>query len=141
MYCNSDVKPLETKLSDDIIISMKIMTEFLNRNYDPAFISEEEVRPFLNAHFMSARQLSRLRAPPGTTGEAKRAHIQATVLALDIYKWLLHAGPSLAETKKVNLEQIFGAEMSITTEMCELLPSKIDRMHYLGEDALTFAAF
>lgn len=47
------------------------------------------------------------------------------------YKWLLKVAPSL---RTEECPDLFKTELSIAAEMCELLPAKIDRLHYTGED-------
>lgn len=58
------------------------------------------------------------------------------VSSLHRYQWLLQQSPRICEHKKVALEDVFQEESKICSEMIALLPSKIDRMHYLGEGGL-----
>jgi hypothetical protein len=38
----------------------------------------------------------------------------------------------------MDINTIFGEEIQICSDMINLLPSKIDRMHFLGEGGLDF---
>jgi hypothetical protein len=86
--------------------------------------------------------LSRLQSAAGVaTHKGKPVHVLGTVLSLDIYKWLLIHAPLMATAKELDVQDIFREEISICREMVELLPAKIDRMHYLGEGNSSFAQF
>jgi hypothetical protein len=58
------------------------------------------------------------------------------VSALHRYQWLLQQSAKICERKGVALGDVFEEEAKICREMITLLPSKIDRMHYLGEGGL-----
>ena len=58
------------------------------------------------------------------------------MLALRKYTWLNSVTCSLCEKKELQLEDTFLNESVICKEMMALLPSKIDRMHYLGESSV-----
>jgi hypothetical protein len=98
-----------------------------------ANITVEEVRPFLNAHFLCARILSRVLVSP--TGDAQQRS-QYVVAAMQRYEWLAAKTPSLCRAKSVEVQEVFGDELDICGEMVRLLPSKINRIHYHGEDPL-----
>lgn len=113
-----------------------------------ALISEEEVRPFLNAHFLSCRIMSKiiptaLYLPPTTTttttkkkaAEPNRAHY--LVACLRRYEWLCKFTKQLCARRGLVINDVFGDELRICEEMVRLLPSKIDRMCYLGESGLS----
>lgn len=105
-----------------------------------ALISKEEVRPFLNAHFLSCRLLSKVVAtppfwPPGSIGTGQRTHYM--VACLRRYEWLRQFTPRLCGRHQLDVKREFGEEHRIVLEMCRLLPSKIDRMCYLGESGLS----
>jgi hypothetical protein len=107
-----------------------------------ALISEEEVRPFLNAHFLACRVLTKTipsseflpPAAPGAT-VSNRAHF--LVAALRRYEWLSRFVPKICERRGVDVSTVFGEEWTICQDMVKLLPSKIDRMMYLGESGLS----
>ncbi len=96
-------------------------------------IAEEEVRPFLTAHFLIARMFSKVLS---RVEELPVIRTQYMVCALHRYQWLLTAAPRVCEKKNQSLDDLFGEEMAVSREMAQLLPSKIDRMHYLGEGGL-----
>ena len=111
-------------------------------------LSEEELRPFLNCHFLSARLLSKaIPVPPSSPDHAstvtdgpsqqgdKARFIKAS---LRRYQWLVDNGPKLCERKEVVFEEVFGLEGRVCADMAQLLPAKIDRMHHLGEHAFGF---
>ena len=93
-------------------------------------VTAEEVRPLLNAHFLSARVMSKVLPMPDAP-QHKRAH--GTVAALERYKWLVTFAPALCTKKGVSLEDMFSEELQICKEMSSLLPAKIDKIHFLGE--------
>jgi KIF-1 binding protein C terminal len=103
---------------------------------DEVSVTAEEVRPFLNAHFMTCRALTKLIAPPGSA-PAQRS--EGLVEALRRYSWLSKYGTALCERKGVDINDpaVFGEEIQICRDMTGLLPPKIDRMHYQGERGLS----
>jgi hypothetical protein len=96
-------------------------------------IAAEEVRPFLNAHFLVARMLSKVLS---SSSEPPHQRTRFMVRALHRYQWLLQSSERVCEQKQVSLEEVFGQERALCREMIDLLPAKIDRMHYLGEGGL-----
>lgn len=105
---------------------------------DESLISEEEVRPFLNANFLSCRIMSKIVAHVTslpTTNTVNRAHF--LVACLHRYEWLIKFVPKICLRRGILIEDIFQEEYKICQDMVKLLPSKIDRMLYLGESGLT----
>lgn len=102
---------------------------------DEAQITEEELRPYLNAHFLSCRVLTKIIPTHEPTPQRNAAHY--LVIALKRYQWLLAFAERICKRKGVNLQEIFQNEIQICKDMVHLLPSKIDRMCYLGEGGLT----
>lgn len=106
-----------------------------------AFITAEEVRPFLNAHFLSCRIMSKVIAttpflpPADSADKAQRAHY--LVHCLRRYQWLAKFAPAICAKRDLSLTETFGEEHKICEEMVRLLPSKIDRMCFLGESGLS----
>lgn len=95
-------------------------------------MSADEVRPYLNAIFMSCRALSKIIVPlahDGTAG-AMAEDVKYLAETLRRYDWLRKHSSALCEAKGLNTTETFGQELSICTEMCLLLPAKIDKMHY-----------
>jgi uncharacterized protein YchJ len=90
----------------------------------------DEIRPFLNAHFLCARILSKIIVPPT---EAPQLRSKYVVLAWKHYEWLAKKAVALCQVKQQDVQQVFGAELSICNEMVTLLPAKINRIHYTGE--------
>ena len=99
-------------------------------------ISPDEIRPFLNAHFLCCRALSKLMVQPGDSS-VKGSGAEYLVLSLEKHEWLIKFGTKLCLRKETNLQDIFHAEIQICKDMVELLPGKIDRMHFRGEGGLT----
>jgi ferritin-like metal-binding protein YciE len=60
------------------------------------------------------------------------------VASLHRYTWLLKYANNLCKKKSMDISTIFGEEIQICSDMINLLPSKIDRMHFLGEGGLDF---
>ena len=83
---------------------------------------------------MSCRALSKY-IPTSDSAPAKRS--EALVFGLKRYEWILKYAPALCERKNLIVDDIFSEEIQICKDMVELLPSKIDRMHFLGEKGLT----
>ena len=59
------------------------------------------------------------------------------VLSLKKHEWLMEFGTSICVRKGIDLNNVFQAETQICKDMVELLPGKIDRMHFRGEGGLT----
>lgn len=59
------------------------------------------------------------------------------VASLHRYDWLSKYSIQLCRKKSLDIDTVFGAEVKICNDMVELLPSKIDRMHFHGESGLT----
>eukprot|EP01041_Mallomonas_annulata_P004246 gene4246-8442_t len=102
-------------------------------NPDEGLITAEEVRPFLNAHFLCCRVMSKV-LPLSSTPSEKRA--VGLVASLARYQWLVKYAPGLCEKKGVSLGDTFEEEFHICKEMVELLPAKIDKVHFHGELSL-----
>eukprot|EP01038_Epipyxis_sp_PR26KG_P004400 gene4400-6223_t len=106
---------------------------------DESLITTEEIRPFLNAHFLTCRTLSKVITedpsvlPPGNN--PNKAHF--IVSCLKGYQWLSTFAPLLCTKKNIDIDVVFREEIIICNEMIKLLPSKIDRMCYLGESSLS----
>jgi KIF-1 binding protein C terminal len=103
---------------------------FLSFALSIELLGGDEVRPFLNAHFLSCRALSKI-LPSSSTAVKKRA--TGLVAALKRNEWLMKSATSLCEKKGISVDTVFEEERSICCEMVALLPSKIDRVHYRGE--------
>ena len=88
----------------------------------------DDVRPFLNSHFLACRIMSKYLPIPG---EGRAA--VGVVAALKRYTWLSSIAPTLCEKKGLKLDVVFGEESRICMEMIQLLPSKIDRIHFHGD--------
>ena len=69
------------------------------------------------------------------TPNHKRA--DAHVETLKRYQWLSKYTEGLCQRRSVNVDDVFAEEIKICKDMSELLPAKIDRMHYYGESGLT----
>ena len=99
-------------------------------NIDHSFLTDEEVRPFLNCHFHVARLLARAIHPASKTpGDA----VKGLAAGLRGYEWLVKMAPAICEIKNVNLEEVFGEEYQICKDFAELLLGKINRIVYQGE--------
>ena len=100
------------------------------RDIDHSFLTDEEVRPFLNCHFHVARLLARAIHPASKTpGDA----VMGLAAGLRGYEWLVKMAPAICEMKNVNLEEVFGEEYQICKDFAELLLGKINRIVYQGE--------
>lgn len=111
---------------------------------DETLISEEEVRPFLNANFLSCRVMSKIIAHstslPTTTSSglgADRIRAYFLIACLYRYEWILKFAPKICQRRGIDIHDVFGEEFQICQDMVKLLPSKIDRMCYLGESGLS----
>jgi len=114
---------------------LEYLVSSFNSDPDESSISEEEVRLFLNAHFMAGRAMTKIFARPI---EGLQNHAVPTVMALNKYRWLQKYAPELCTNRKVDINDVFKDEMMLCGEMVELLPAKIDRMIYHGESILQF---
>jgi hypothetical protein len=61
------------------------------------------------------------------------------VSSLRYYQWLFDNAKRIADKKEVRLQDVFAEEIKICEEMIGLLPSKINRIHYMGESALSLS--
>jgi len=104
---------------------------------DESLFSEDEVRPFLNAHFMCCRALSKVIVDPSSI-VTQTSGADYLVASLHRYTWLFKYANNLCKKKSIDINTIFGEEIQICSDMINLLPSKIDRMHFLGEGGLDF---
>ena len=122
-------------LNFDVIDDKQLdsLVEAMCTEPDEAAISEDEVRLFLNGHFMAARALSKL----FTSVIANMSRTKPTVLALKKYQWLEQYAKTLCQAKGISVDDVFKEELMICSDMVQLLPSKIDRMFYLGEGGMT----
>ena len=142
--CGGNGLLVEVDPASDLTTQMaKGCTLLCMDDVDTAFITGEEVRPFLNAHFLAARMVGRI-VDNGKTGGpagAPSPSVQGSVLSLDIYRWLVKKGPGIAKKKETSTDEVFHEEFKICKEMVELLPAKIDRMHYNAEGPNAFASY
>ncbi len=60
---------------------------------------------------------------------------QFLVASLKRYEWLVKAVPKYCTLKDVAIDEVFKTEFDLCKEMVTLLPSRIDRVHYLGSDS------
>lgn len=108
---------------------------------DEASITTEELRPFLNAHFLICRALQKVThaasfAPPNMP--SNQGHVYFIAASLRKYEWLRKFTKDLLEKRAIKLEDLpFVDEYKICNEMVELLPQKIDRMCFTGESGLS----
>lgn len=114
--------------------SLAILASAGCQDPDESCISAEEVRPFLNAHFMCCRALSKYMNPPSLPAATRS---EPLVAALKIYDWLVKYTLTLCARKQLEVGDVFREEYQICQDMVSLLPPKIDRMHYRGEKGLT----
>ena len=122
-----------------------IMTTFCSIG----LLSGEEVRPFLNAHFMCCRAMSKIIINNNNennndssnnnqnNSNRNRSKTDYLVSSLHRYDWLSKYSIQLCLRKSLDIDAVFGAEVKICNDMVELLPSKLDRMHFHGESGLT----
>ena len=96
-------------------------------------LAEEEVRPYLNAHFFTCRLLSKYIPLPGSSPGDRTKY---TVASLHRYQWLVANAAEICEKKETTVDAQFGEELEVCREMVQLLPPKIDRMHYYGEGGM-----
>lgn len=94
-----------------------------------ALLNEDELRPFLNAHFHMARLISKITVPAELPPPQR---VQFLVAALKRYEWLVKAAPKYCALKEVPVDSVFGEELGLCREMAELLPTRINRVLYLG---------
>ena len=97
-------------------------------------ISEEEIRPFLNAHFLSCRAFSKVIVD---VSDSPQSRAQWMVASYHKYQWISKFARELCTKKGVDVQTVFGAELQVCDDLATLLPSKINRMYYYGEGGLT----
>lgn len=132
-------KPLLTSNLDSIPFPALISAPCLTP--DTSLISEDEVRPFLNSHFFSCRILSKvmvqLPTVSSSTGAEPETGAYFLTASLRRYQWLHAFALDVCLKKGLDIEEVFGEELAICENMKELLPAKIDRMHWHGESGLS----
>lgn len=132
----SEIKEvMKTDLNITKIEQLEYLVSSFNSDPDETTISEEEVRLFLNAHFMAARALTKIFARPI---EGVQNNAVPTLMALNKYRWLQKYAPELCGNRNVHIDNVFKDELMLCNEMVELLPAKIDRMMYNRESILQF---
>ncbi len=94
----------------------------------------EEVRLYLNAHFLICRLVSKMISLPSEPASERAGYF---VSSLKHYEWLLKFAHKLCDQKQVKIDEVFTDEVNICQDMVGLLPSKINRMHYGGESGLS----
>ena len=97
---------------------------------DDATISADEIRSFLNSHFLSARILSKVMISSDTPKNERSIYMAG---CLRRYEWLSKYVSKICKVKSIDINETFGEELSICVEMTELLPAKIHRIHNFGE--------
>ena len=112
------------KLASCLACAPQVAYEIAQRHAGATKIDDGSMDAYLTAHFNIARMLSFRKADTPQK-------VQDLASSLARYKWLLGQVPALRTEAKPKL---FEAELSIAQQMCELLPSKIDRLHYTGQD-------
>lgn len=108
-------------------------------------IDDGSMDAYLTCHFNIARMLSMRK---GSVQEKVRDWSRRCVVhgvswarlcvgltprlrSLARYKWLICVAPTLRTEENTDL---FATELEIAKQMVELLPPKIDRLHYTGRD-------
>jgi len=89
---------------------------------DMALITVEELRPFLNCHFLSCRMYQKF------VYNSVEQEVVALNVCLKMYEWLVQFAPKLCIAKGVELRDYFADEHTICQEMTALLPNKIDKI-------------
>jgi len=136
MYCQAKDR-ISTKTSQHFeTLPLYQLSDCCCMDPDEGLISEDEIRPFLNAHFLSCRVLSKIipsknDLPP----DGPKAHY--IMACLRRYTWLVEIAPRLCKRYNVEVSTLFGDEIKICQDLVKLLPAKIDRMNYLGEGGLS----
>ena len=119
------------------IESISQLVALTRPTFDLSTLPSDEVRPFLYSHFHMARMISKV-IPSVALGMGTKEELAHGVsAALKIYDWLRINAPKICQDKEVDLAGTFKEEMGICKDMVELLPQKIDRMHYRGEQFST----
>ena len=91
------------------------------------------MRSFLNAHFLSARFLSRVIIPTETPQGQRATYM---VACLKRYEMLAAYTEAICTKKKLDAKTVFGEEVQICKDMVSLLPAKIDRMIRYNENPI-----
>lgn len=73
----------------------------------------------------------------GNDNNKNKGKTDYLVSSLHRYDWLSKYSVQLCSRKSQDIDTVFGVEVKICHDMVELLPSKIDRMHFHGESGLT----
>lgn len=113
--------------------TMNELAYLANAPPDEETISADEVRAFLNAHFLSARFLSRV-IIPAETPQSQRATYM--VACLKRYEMLKAYTEVICAKKNLDAKSVFGEELQICKDMVNLLPAKIDRMMRFNENPI-----
>ena len=100
----------------------------MNPNYES--IIQEEVRPYLNAHFLFCRILSKI------INTSNIITIKYLEICQHRYTWISQVTRTLCHMKNLKISDVFEEEMKICEEMSYLLPSKIMRMKQYNETGL-----
>ena len=101
---------------------------------DESLISENEMRLFLNALFLSCRAMQKVIPFKESTNQQRASFL---IGSLKLYSWLAEKGKVICQRKNINIDDIFRSEIEVCKNMIELLPGKIDRIVYKGESGLS----
>ena len=89
-------------------------------------LSADELRPYFNTHFLSARLLSKVIVSYDASPDEKAKY---TVASLKHFEWICYNCLNFCKKVNVNCDEVFAIELKVSQDMMQLLPSKIDRIH------------
>jgi len=91
-------------------------------------VEKDETGPYLRAHFYQARLLGRLNLTLPNTEDA----VKALKRSFDKYTWLVPHAKALLDANGQRGEGVFDAELDHAEQLVQLLPDKLNQMHYKG---------
>ena len=90
-------------------------------------LAEDEIRPYLNSQLYTCRLLSK--ALPTSASDQAVHQVQFLVESYKRYEVLKKLIEQVCKTKNLTVDDFgFGQEATIVSEMCNLLPAKLDNL-------------
>lgn len=134
LFAKSDDRNKYSKNSPFEELSLEELLSAVCLDPDESLISESEMRLFLNAMFLSCRAMQKTIPLKESTNHQRASYL---ICSLKLYAWLVDKGKTICQRKNLNIDDIFRSEIEVCKNMIELLPAKIDRIIYKGENGLS----
>jgi KIF-1 binding protein C terminal len=110
LYSTVDLKKYENFSSPFESMPLEQLVDALCTSPDESLLSDDEIRPFLNCHFLVCRVLSKILVPHTAPVPEQCRYL---VQSWKKYQWLSTFASQLCERKQVDLAVTFGEEHQV----------------------------